>query len=164
MRAGNMFERGASQAVVAANLGVSRQSASAWHEAWSEGGKAALAGAGRAGRLPLVSDEQLAEVLEALSKGPEGNGYANGLWTLARVAEVIERVTGVAYSQTQTWEILTKKLGWSRQRPARRALERDDVAITNWIKNDWPRIKKAPGADGHGSSSKTSRASASSPR
>jgi hypothetical protein len=46
------------------------------------------------------------EVLEQLLKGPEANGYANGLWTLRRVAEVTDKTTGVSYSQSQTWEIL----------------------------------------------------------
>jgi transposase len=141
-----MFRRGKSQAEVAHALGVSRESASRWYQAWREGGKQALAGAGRAGRLPRLSDDQLELVLEQLVKGPEANGYENGLWTLSRVAEVIETVTGVTYSTSQTWEILRKRLNWSRQRPARRALERDDQAIVNWAKNDWPRIKKAEGS------------------
>ena len=164
MRAADMFGRGKSQAEVARELGVSAESASQWYRLWSEGGRGSLAGAGRAGRLPRLSDEQIAEVVAALEKGPGANGFETDLWTLSRVAEVIEATTGVAYSQTQTWTILRNRMGWTRQRPARRALERDDAAITNWIKNDWPRIKKAPGAGGPGSSSKTSRASRSSPR
>jgi hypothetical protein len=41
---------------------------------------------------------------------------------------------------------LHDRLGWSRQRPSRRALERNEEAISNWVAKDWPRIKKAPGA------------------
>ena len=33
-------------------------------------------------------------------------------------------------------------MGWSRQRPARRAVERDDEAIARWVAEDWPRVKK----------------------
>jgi transposase len=84
--------------------------------------------------------------------------------TLAWVAEVIEAVSGVRYSQTQTWAILRQRLGWSRQRPARRAIERNDEAIATWVKQDWPRIKKARGAAAPGSSSKTRAGSPSSPR
>lgn len=159
-----MFRRGKRQADVVTALGVSRSTASEWYAAWSKGGRAALAGAGRAGRLPRLSDEQLAEVVAALKKGPRANGFPTDLWTLARVAEVIETVTAVRYGTTQTWEILRKRLGWSRQRPARRALERNDDAIAAWVANDWPRIKKAPGAGRRGSSSKTSQGSPSSPR
>jgi transposase len=159
-----MFDRGKSQAEVVAALGVSREAVSEWYRLWRTGGRAALAGAGRAGRLPRLTDEQVGEVEKALLAGPHSNGFETDLWTLARVADVIEKLTGVRYSQTRTWEILRHRLGWSRQRPARRALERDDEAIADWIKTDWPRIKKGPGADGPGSSSKTNPASPSSPR
>ncbi|WP_460494755.1 IS630 family transposase [Dactylosporangium cerinum] len=46
------------------------------------------------------------------------------------------------HSPTQTWHILRQRLGWTRQRPARRAVERDDAAIEAWVKRDWPRIKR----------------------
>jgi len=160
-----MFEGGGrSQADVARELGVSREAVSQWYQAWAHGGRAALAGAGRAGRLPRVDDAQLAEVQKALLLGAQANGFDTDLWTLARVAEVIERLTGRRYSRSGTWDLLTYRLGWTRQRPARRALERDEEAIAKWIKSDWPRIKKVRGAGGRGSSSKTSRESRSSQR
>jgi len=86
-----------------------------------------------AGRKPKLADEQLAAVEEALIKGAEAHCYANALWTLPRVAEVIERV-------------LRDQLDWSWQRPARRAVERNDEAVEQWIKKRWPQLKKAPGA------------------
>jgi transposase len=164
MAAAEMFRQGKRQVDVVSELGVSAQTASRWHRAWRDGGRAALAGAGRAGRLRKLSDEQLAQVQAALVKGPRANGFATEMWTLARVAEVIETVTGVRYSQTQTWTILRQRLGWSRQRPARRAVERDDEAIATWVKEDWPRIKKARGAAAPGSSSRTRAGSLSSRR
>ncbi|WP_344621158.1 winged helix-turn-helix domain-containing protein, partial [Dactylosporangium salmoneum] len=87
----------------------------------------------------------------ALVAGPKANGFGTDMWTLARVAEVIERMTGMRYTLSQTWLILRQRLGWTRQRPARRAVERDDAAIEAWAKQDWPRIKRglddaAPGS------------------
>jgi transposase len=159
-----MFGRGKRQVDVVTKLGVSAQTASRWYQAWVVGGRAALAGAGRAGRVRRLSDAQLGEVQAALAKGPRANGFPTEMWTLARVADVIEAVTGVRHSQTQTWTILRERLRWSRQRPARRAVERDDAAIATWAKEDWPRIKKARGAAAPGSSSKTRAGSPSSPR
>jgi len=147
MRAAEMFAANKRQVDVVVELGVSAQTASRWHRDWLAGGREALAGAGRAGRKRWLSDEQLAEVEAALAAGPKANGYSTDMWTLARVAEVIEKVTGVRYSQTQTWTVLRERLGWTRQRPARRATERDDEAIEQWVKTVWPRIKKAPGAE-----------------
>ena len=164
LRAAAMFGRGKRQADVAAALGASAQTASRWYRAWQEHGPEGLAGAGRAGRRRKLSDDQLAAVTAALVEGPRANGFPAGMWTLARVAEVIERVTGARYSQTQTWVILRKRPGRTRQRPARRAVERNEEAIATWVKQDWPRIKKAPGAAAPGSASKTKADSPSSRR
>lgn len=155
MRAAEMFERGARQVDVVAALGMPQQTVSKWHRAWRDGGRRALEGAGRAGRIPRLSHVQLAEVEAELIKGPRANGFATEMWTLARVAEVIERLAGVRYSQTQTWTILRERLGWSRQRPARRAAERDDEAIEEWVKTEWPRIKRGPDGEERGSASRT---------
>jgi len=103
----------------------------------------ALRAAGRAGRLPRLDADQLARVERALLQGPTANGFPTELWTLPRVAAVIEAVTGVAYHPGHVWRILRQRLGWSRQRPARRATERDDDAIEQWVKQRWPNVKKA---------------------
>jgi transposase len=146
MRAADMFDRGKRQVDVVIELGVSAQAASRWHRAWQERGRAGLAGAGRAGRRRKLTAWQLAAVEAALLAGPRASGFATQMWTLARVSEVIGRVTGVRYSQAQTWVVLRERLGWTRQRPARQAVERNEEAIAAWVKKDWPRIKKAPGA------------------
>lgn len=159
-----MFDRGARQVDVAQALGVSPQTASRWHRSWQEGGRQALAGIGRAGRPPRLSDKQVAQVEKALLRGPRAQGYPTDMWTLARVAEVIDKVTGVRYAPTQTWTILRKRLGWTRQRPARRAVERNEEAIASWVNHDWPRIKRGPAGGAPGSSSPTKAVSPCSPR
>jgi transposase len=145
MRAADLFADGVRQADIARELGVCHQTVSDWHAIWKEGGKEALRGAGRAGRRPKLTAPQLAEVEAALEKGPRANGSASELWTLARVAEVIERVTGVRYHRGHVWRVLREQLGWTRQRPARRAVERDEEAIDRWVRERWPKVKKAPG-------------------
>ena len=91
MRAAEMFAAGAiSQADIGRNIGVSHQTVSDWHAVWRKGGAEALRGAGRAGRRPKLTARQLAEVEAALEKGPKANGNGTDLWTLLRVAKVIE--------------------------------------------------------------------------
>jgi transposase len=63
------------------------------------------------------------------------------VWTLPRVARVITDLTGVRYDQSGVWRLL-HRLGWTLQRPARQASERDEAAIARWVKADWPRIRK----------------------
>jgi transposase len=58
------------------------------------------------------------------------------------VAEVIRKQFGVGYDPSQVWRILNA-LGWSAQKPERRARERDEAAVARWRQKDWPRIKKS---------------------
>jgi len=149
MRAADLFEQGVIPAEVARQVGVSHQIVSDWRGAWRRSGRDGLRGAGRAGRLPKLSRDQLAQVEVELIKGAEANGYANDVWTLQRVAEVIERVSGVSYHPAHVWSILRHELKWSWQRPARRATERNDEAIHQWVKKRWPALKKGQGVRTH---------------
>ena len=140
MRAADYFVKGElSQAEIARRLGVSHQTVSDWHDKWEVGGRKALKGAGRAGRRPKLGEEDLATVDKALRRGAKANGYSTDLWTLARVAEVIEAETGVRYHPGHVWRVL-RLMGWSRQRPARQAAERDAQAIEAWVNERWPRV------------------------
>jgi hypothetical protein len=56
------------------------------------------------------------------------------------------------------WALLQHRLGWSLQRPRRRASERDQAAIDRWVKERWPQIKETPnGAEPAWSSSTNPR-------
>jgi transposase len=138
-----LLSRGLSQSEVARKLGVHRQSVSRWAAALKKNGKKALRKAGRAGRLPRISAKQLQQVKAALVQGPQAHGYATALWTIGRVAALIQQTTGVKYHPGHAWRIL-RSLGWSSQKPVGRALERDEQAIANWKKKQWPAIKKKP--------------------
>jgi transposase len=146
LQAADLFRRGAIPAEIARRLEVSHQVVSEWRKTWQLGGRAALRSAGRVGRPSKLSAAQLAKVEKALAKGAEAHGYVSDVWTLPRVAEVIERLTGVAYHPGYVWYILRKQLGWSWQRPSRQAIERDDAAIEQWVKQRWPQLKKELGA------------------
>ena len=156
-----LFARGASQGDVAQALEVSRVSAHRWYHAWKAQGRAGLKRAGPAGRKPQLSAAALATVERALRRGPRAHGFPTELWTLPRVARLIEQLTGVRHHPGHVWRIL-RRLGWSLQRPARRARERDDAAIAQWKTRRWTQLKKTPDASTRGSSSKTKVASRSS--
>jgi transposase len=78
----------------------------------------------------------------ALLEGATANGFVGELWTLERIAVVVERLTAVRHHPAHVWALLRHRLGWSVQRPARRAAERDQDAIDQWVARDWPRIKQ----------------------
>ena len=154
MRAVRLFEQGETQSAVARRMDVSRTTAMRWAQAWEQQGREGLRAAGRAGRKPRLSEEQFQQVEEVLLGGPRGSGYATEFWTLPRVAEVIEQLTGVRYHPGHVWRLL-RGLGWSLQRPTTRAQERDEEAIQQWAKATWPAVKKTPGGGARRSSSST---------
>jgi transposase len=137
MQAGALFAAGRSQAEVARELGVARQNASRWHALWRAGGPDALASRGPTGPDPHLSDAQRAAIDQALHQGARAHGFDTDHWTLARITTVIERLTGTRYHPGHTWKLL-RRMGWRLQRPARRAVERDERAIARWVAEDWP--------------------------
>jgi transposase len=158
-RAAELFAQGRSQAEVARELDVSRQSASRWHAGWQSSGATALRSRGPTGRRPKIADSALEGIEQALLQGALAHGFATDVWTLDRIAVVVQGLTGVALSNPSVWRLLRGRLGWSVQRPQRQAKERDDEAIQHWVAHEWPRIKKGPAQNRPGSSSSTSRAS-----
>jgi transposase len=132
---------------------------SVWHARWKQGGTDTRRSTGPSGPAARLSDAQLATVEQALLAGAGANGFVGELWTLDRITTVIERLTGVRHHPAWVWALLRHRLGWSVQRPKRRAVERDQAAIDRWVKERWPAIKQTPnGAEPVWSSSTRARA------
>jgi transposase len=140
-QAASLFTRGRTQADVARALQVSRQSVSRWFRLWTRGGRGTLRAAGRAGRKPRLTTQQLQQIDRALRQGARAQGFRTNLWTLPRVAKLIERRTRVHYHSGHVWRIM-RRLHWTLQRPARRARERNPEGISRWVSQRWPTIKK----------------------
>jgi transposase len=158
-RAAELFAQGRTQAEAAAELDVSRQSASRWHARWQADGTAALRTRGPTGRPPKVPDTALEGIEQALLEGALAHGFATDVWTLERIAVVIQGLTGVTLSNPSVWRLLRERLGWSVHRPQRQATERDEEAIQHWVAHEWPGIKKGPAQNRPGLSSSTNPAS-----
>jgi transposase len=154
-----VFAQGRSQAEVARELDVSRQSASRWHAGWQASGTTGLQSRGPTGRRPKIADDQLEVIEQALLEGALAHGFATDVWTLDRIAVVIQGLTGVQLSNPSVWRLLRGRLGWTVQRPQGQAKERDEQAIQHWVAHEWPRITKGPARNRPGLSSSTSRAS-----
>jgi len=145
LQAATLFRRGHPQAEIVRRLKVSRPTAHRWFQAWRRRGRAGLQGAGRAGRLPRLNVAAHALLHAALLKGPKASGFTTNLWTLARITVVIRRTCGVTYHPRHVWRVL-RQMGWSRQRPARRAKERNERAIAHFRDVTWVHVKKTPDA------------------
>jgi transposase len=150
LRAAELLGQGRAVAEVAAAVGASIESVRRWRRLLATGGPQALRRKPAGGRPPKLDATQVARIEQALEAGAKANGFDTELWTLRRVAQVAERVTGVRLAPASVWRLLHQRLGWSVQRPQRTAKERDEQAIARWVAHEWPRIKKGRPTTTHG--------------
>jgi len=156
VRAARMLQAGKPAAQVARAVGVARQTVYTWKRVLDEDGVdglRAMVDVGRPGRLGAADFKWLGM---ALRQGPQAHGFGTELWTLKRVGMLIERQFGVAYSDVHVWRLLGS-MGFSSQKPERRAIERNEEAVQVWKRRTWPALKKKPARKDASSSLSTNR-------
>jgi transposase len=141
--AGRLLLEGKGVREVSRLTGAAPASVSRWKQKVEQGGLEALQAKPHPGRTPKLTGKQRQELEEILLKGAGAAGFPTDLWTLSRVTEMIEREFGVQYHPGHVWYIL-RDMGWSCQKPERRARERDEAAIKQWREQGWVRVKKKP--------------------
>jgi transposase len=144
-RAIQLLNEGMSPSEVARAVKSSTSSVWRWRDAYRAKGWRGLRPRPIPGRPSKLSSSQKEKLIEVLTRGPAAAGYRTELWTLERVAQVIQRRFGVDYDPSAVWHIL-RKLGWSSQKPERQARERNEEEVQRWREVDWPRIKKRSAA------------------
>jgi len=144
-RAVALVQQGERVAVVARCLGVDRSSIYRWRKAAGDDG---LAAQPHPHRPPALTDVQLRRLEGLLAEGAQAHGWPNHLWTAARVGELIRREFGVRYHHDHVGRFLRRRLGWTPQKPRRRARERDEAAIRRWQSEGFPRIARQAEARG----------------
>ncbi len=151
------FAEGVPQAEIARRLAVTPAAVWKWRQRWLAAGADGLRSRGQPGHPPLLDQAQQAELAEIVKADPTACGFDGG-WTLARVAAVIRRRFGVLYRYPSVVWSLLHRMGFSVQKPARRALERDEAAIDAWRGHTWTQLVEPPEPAGHGSAAPTSPA------
>lgn len=156
VRAGRMLQAGKPCAQVAAAVGVARQTVYTWKRVLDEqgiDGLRAMSDGGRPGQLDAAAFKWLDT---ALRQGAQAHGFGTELWTLKRVGALIKRQFGIAFSDVHVWRVLGG-MGFSSQKPERRAIERNDEAVRTWKRKTWPALKKKLPETKESSSSSTNR-------
>jgi len=161
MQAAELFAQDLSNAEIGRRLHVSRTSVSKWYQIWQAQGNEGLK-VRRPGRQPQLSAKQLHQIVAALLEGPEAHGFDTPLWTLSRISQLIEKLTGVSHHPGYVWYLL-QKMDFSCQKPEPATKERDEAEIARWLTHEWPRIKKGPLSEGPSSHSSMRAGSLSNP-
>src|ERR1700722_460175 len=137
-RAVQQVEQGESPTTVARILGVHETSIHRWRRLAR--GQGSLAATPHKGPTPRLSDEQVGQLQQLLLQGAKHHGWPNQLWTADRVATVIKRRFGLKYHPEHVRKILKQRLGWTSQKPQRRAKEQNDKEVERWIDDEFARI------------------------
>ena len=142
-RALGLLDEGRSLNEVARLLNCAPSSVMRWRDARDKGGAEALRVRFSPGRPTKLDARQRKRLVTLLLQGALHHGYTTELWTTARIARLIWKEFRVRYHRDHVGRLL-HSLGWTVQKPERRALERDEERIERWKKRTWPSIKKKP--------------------
>jgi len=138
-----LYRQGWSQYEIAEALGVRQPSVSRWAWAEATGGPDALKSKPPPGMKSKLTVKQKEELIFLLRESPRHYGFEGELWTSPMVTELIRMRFGVRYHPGNVRKLL-RQLGFSPQRPVKRAIQRDEETIDKWCRETWPRIKKTP--------------------
>jgi len=143
LRAIDLLAQGHAPVEVARMVGCDRRSVRRWNAAHRRKGASALTARPSTGRPPRLDAKAKGKLERTLLRGAVAAGFPTDLWTCPRVAQLIQDRFGVSYHVDHVSR-LVRGLGWSVQKPQRRAMERDEEEIRRWVKQEWPRIRRGP--------------------
>ena len=128
--------------VVSQSLGLGSKTIYPWLKVAREKGIEALAPKSRPGRGKKLNGVQEAEVKRWIISGdPRQHGFDFGLWTRQIVSDLIRDRFNIELSVTSVGDLL-HRLGLTPQKPLRRAYERDEKAVSEWVSDVYPKVKK----------------------
>jgi len=96
-----------------------------------------------AGHPPALKAEQLADLQQVLAAEAKASGFETDGWTCKRIARVIKDRYGVEHHPAHISRILTRKLGFSVQKPARKDYRRKQAEEQQWKEEQLPALKKS---------------------
>lgn len=137
-----MKESGWRQKDISSALGLTEGWVSQTLKKHRESGTQGLLARKATGAPPRLKADQLEKLVEELKLGAQHHGFSGEVWTRQRVNSVIERLFGVSYDPTQVGRIL-KKLGWSLQKPTKKARQQNAEKVSQWREEVLPALKKS---------------------
>lgn len=137
-----LLKEGKRPSEVMAVVKCSKSSLFRWRSSHKKKGEKGLRAKSASGRPRRITGPQQRKVIRLLTQGALQAGYSTDLWTTGRIAALIKRHLGISYHPDYVGPLL-RDMGWSWQKPERRAIQRDEIAIEHWKKKTWPRIKKS---------------------
>ena len=144
-------KKGLSGLKIADLLGVHQSGVYRWISAWEKGGKKAVA-IGKRGRevgvqrrLSATQEDMLMKLM--CDKNPSQMKLPFALWNRKAIQQMIYDLWQIRLA-LRTISDYMKRWGFTPQKPAKAAYERNPKAVQKWLDEDYPEIKKQSKAIG----------------
>jgi transposase len=142
---------GMSSAEAVRVFGVSRGSVRNWKARLNNGGALSL-DSGTPGRrvgeqTKLSASEAEALVGSIVDYEPDALELGGKLWTRRKVCVLAERLFGASFTEQGMGKLL-RRMGFSFQRPDKRAIEADPEAIREWVQATYPALRERARSEG----------------
>ncbi len=140
-----LFQQGHKRAEIAEVIGVHYTVACSWIRAWKLGGEQAIK-LGQRGRRPeeqrrLTGAQESTLKKLICDKNPDQMKLPFALWNRKAIQAVVKQMWNVRIAIRTIGDYL-KRWGFTPQKPAKRAYERNPKAVKDWLDNTYPGIKK----------------------
>lgn len=142
IRAVKAVQAGASPTEVARTLGINTTTIFDWLAKYRAGGWDNLKRKKAPGRPPKVQGRYLKWIYNMVStKDPRQLNFPFALWTRKLIQEAIKKKYGIKLSTTSVGRLMAQ-LGFSCQKPIHKAYEQNPTLVDQWLKKEYPKIKK----------------------
>lgn len=143
LRAVELHQAGKRQCEIAEILGVTKGAVSQWLKKYRDQGIESLCYRKIPRRKGILTENQVQHIVGIILDSPENYGFSGNTWTGPRVKEVIKTEYGIEFTIRHVCRLL-KKWGFSQQKPATYATQKNERAVDEWRNKRWPEIKKSP--------------------
>lgn len=127
---------------VARILGVNESTLFGWLARYRQGGWDALDARKRGGRPPKLTAKMLKWIYDTVTmKDPLQMKFPFALWTSRMVATIVMRKFKITLSKASVCRLLNQ-LGLTVQKPLWRAFQQDPQLVEQWLKKEYPRIRR----------------------
>ena len=122
-------------------FGLHRSCIYRWLNKYDAGGLDALKSSKALGPETKLTAHEKQRLANYLLKNPTQLKFDYALWTIEMIKELIKQKFNVSYTSVHVSRILSE-IGFSKQKPLQRAYEQDPAKVEQWLKKEYPAIKK----------------------